>query len=59
MREIRLLFQVPSLPSLPLFLGAFPLVPPLLSRQPARQPTKHGADCALWQAGWAHRVGFG
>lgn len=37
MREIRLLFQVPSLPSLPLFLGAFPLVPPLLSRQPAHQ----------------------
>lgn len=48
MREIRLLFQVPSLPSLPLFLGAFPLVPPLLSRQPAHQAW--GRLCPV--AGW-------
>lgn len=47
-REIRLLFQVPSLPSLPLFLGAFPLVPPLLSRQPAHQA--RGGLCPV--AGW-------
>lgn len=48
MREIRLLFQVPSLPSLPLFLGAFPLVPPLLSRQPAHQA--RGGLCPV--PGW-------
>lgn len=58
MLEIQLLFQVPSLPPLPLFLGciqgAFPLVYPLLSCQPAPQAQGRLCHVADWlgPTGW-------
>lgn len=59
MLEIQLLFQVSSLPPLPLFLGciqgAFPLIYPYF---PVSQPPKHRVGCAMWQTGWGPQGGF-